>query len=312
MKKIVPLLFALFLVTEVRAGFEFNSYDAPSFVWDPSISDPEYTMTIDFRAFLCDFFFCPGEDYRLAIADEDPGSLSAPFDATNLSEFLTNVSFSQGISENLTPGEWSQSAFATSASSTVTGSLVLTFDSQRLQQLPVGNFNLVFYVVGEDTNSGQRDSMEIIVSIEIPELVKVSGLEDVLLDSADLGSGNNLDWAQSICVFSNTGRVGMDFDSSSNSGNVLKVSKTGTCPTAQTPDCVPYRIRVQTPQERNLTFRYFEHRLNHNRNDWTASDTQSCDTSENMTLTVRFKKNDLDSAQAGVYQDTLTVYVYPK
>lgn len=319
----LPLCFLL-ASCQSWAFFDFDSYTANTFTWNPAVVNPVYTFTVDFRSY-CNGG-CVGQEYRIALSDENPGTLSPAtpgsepdsYDADELSEFVLSASFTQGSnSGSLIPGEWSHDEassitnfFDTDVDTVVTGTFSFTLNSTTLQGLDSGTYYLEFYVAGEDMyNTRHLDSMAITIPIEVPDQVQITGLEDMIVYAANL-SGNNLDVDQTACVFSNTGYYMLDFDGSSDPGNNFQLSKNGQC--TQASDCVEYRIRVTTTSENNwLTFRYKGHRDNSNSNAWTASDSLDCYGSENLTIRVRLKRTAVNSSEAGLYSDTMTVTVIP-
>ena len=174
-----------------------------------------------------------------------------------------------------------------------------------LNILAGGGDALVFYLVGEDVDSARYyDSREIRIPLSRANEVKISGLEDVVLNSADL-SGNNLDADIGVCVYSSTAEVRLDFDGANVPGQDYQLSRTSGC--SQPGQCVPYRIRVKTPNKNWLTYR----RKGHRQAKWAASTDVQCNGTDNMTIRVRLKKNDVNNAATGVYQDTMTVIVSP-
>ncbi len=254
----------------------------------------------------------------MALSDSNPGRQSPitggteplQYPADELSEFLISAQYSQQAnSGSLTPGQWthsnnSNSFFQTTTNGTETGSFTFTFNQNRLKQLPAGTYNFSFYIAGEDMyGTLHLDSILVTIPIVVPELVQISGLEDVSLDAKDL-SGNNLDAQFGVCVFSNTGGVAIDFDGSSNSGDNFMLSKQGQC--VNSSDCVDYRMRVRTPSENWLTYR----RQGHRNRVWTASTQQDCGGQDNMTFMVRIRQGALNNLDSGVYSDTMTVTVW--
>ncbi|MGI9278445.1 MAG: hypothetical protein ACR2PX_02305 [Endozoicomonas sp.] len=324
MKLKLSLLMLLFMVSSAKAFFDFDSYVASPLTWNPGVVNPTYTFTVNFRSY-CNSG-CVGQEYRLALSDENPGSQSSitpgtepvSYDATELSDFLLSASFSQGSNSGaLVPGEWTHdqnslvsSFFDTNVDTIVTGTFSFVLDSNRLQQLPSGTYNLDFYIAGEDMYQTRHlDSIFVRIPIEIPELTKVSGLKDITLNASNL-NGNNLDADQQVCVFSNTGGVTLDFDGSSDPGNYYMLSKSGQC--NQPGDCVGYRMRAYTPSEnRWLTYRFKGQRSNDFRNAWTASSLINCNGGTNMTLRVRMKRKDVQASEAGLFSDTMTITVSP-
>ncbi len=316
LKYFIKVFFSALILfsTEAWAFFEFSGYVADPLNVTSGNANPTYNFTVSFRAY-CDSG-CEGQDYRLALSDSDPGSQSPSsnvpdsYQADELSEFLISAQYSQnGNQGSLVPGEWthsdsSSSFYQTTTNGTVTGSFTFTFNQNRLLQLEAGTYDFSFYIAGEDMyNTRHLDSILVTIPIVVPEFVQISGLEDVALDANDL-SGNNLDADFGACVFSNTGEVSIDFDSSSNPGDDFMLSKQGQCVNAS--DCVNYRMRIRTPSESWTTYRRQGQRPNRG---WTASTQQDCGGQDNMTLRVRIKGNDLDNIDSGVYSDTMTVTI---
>ncbi|MGI9277104.1 MAG: hypothetical protein ACR2PT_19945 [Endozoicomonas sp.] len=310
MNKQLFLFILLFLVMPARADFTFSTNNPIrlNYTWDPSDANPALTFPVNFTFDTCQGGNC---NYWFALSDTNPGgTLVASFTATNVDQYISGVNFNQTpVSGDLTPGEWAE--FSGNVNTVLTDNVTFTWDTQYFQSLTAGIYNLDFFLVGGDGSNFVQSGIEVIITIAVPDLVKVSGLEDAALNAADLISGQNLDSVQTICVFSNTGTLGLYFESSSNPGfdKPFKLSKAGQCQTGQTADCVPYRVRVSTANESAITLRSNGQERGIG---WTSSDTLNCDLGENMTLRVRLKKDDIDNAQAGLYQDTLTVYVYPK
>lgn len=316
LKYFTKVFFAVLILfsSGARAFFDFSGYVADPLNVSSGNVNPTYTFTVSFSAYCSSG--CIGQDYRLALSDSDPGSQSPSsnipdsYQADELTEFLVSVQYNQdGNQGSLVPGEWthsesSSSFFETTTNGSVTGSFTFTFNQNRLKQLEAGTYDFSFYVAGEDMyNTRHLDSILVTIPIVVPEFVQISGLEDVALDTDDL-SGNNLDAQFGVCVFSNTGEVSIDFDSSSNPGDDFMLSKQGQCVNAS--DCVNYRMRVRTPDESWLTYRRQGQRPNM---VWTASTEQDCEGQDNMTLRVRIKAEDLDNIDSGVYSDTMTVTV---
>ncbi|KEQ19381.1 hypothetical protein [Endozoicomonas numazuensis] len=302
---------------ESRAFFDFFGYVADPLHVFSGNANPTYNFTVSFSAY-CNSG-CVGQDYRLALSDSDPGRQSPitggteplQYPADELSQFLISAQYSQQSNQgSLIPGQWtypnsSNSLFQTTTNGSVTGSFSFTFNQNRLKQLPAGTYNFSFYIVGEDMyGTLHLDSILVTIPIVVPELVQISGLEDVALDTKDL-SGNTLDAQFGVCVFSNTGGVSIDFDGSSNPGSDFMLSKQGQCVNAS--DCVNYRMVVKTPSENRLNYRRQGHRPN---KVWTASAQQDCGGQDNMTLLVKLKRNDLGDIDSGVYSDTMTVTVW--
>ncbi|WP_062265968.1 hypothetical protein [Endozoicomonas arenosclerae] len=318
MKYFTKVFFAALVLfsSESRAFFDFFGYVADPLFVSAGNANPTYNFTVSFSAY-CNSG-CIGQDYRLALSDSNPGRQSPitggteplQYPADELSEFLISAQYSQQAnSGSLTPGQWthsnnSNSFFQTTTNGTETGSFTFTFNQNRLKQLPAGTYNFSFYIAGEDMyGTLHLDSILVTIPIVVPELVQISGLEDVSLDAKDL-SGNNLDAQFGVCVFSNTGGVAIDFDGSSNSGDNFMLSKQGQC--VNSSDCVDYRMRVRTPSENWLTYR----RQGHRNRVWTASTQQDCGGQDNMTFMVRIRQGALNNLDSGVYSDTMTVTVW--
>ncbi|WP_422410945.1 hypothetical protein [Endozoicomonas sp. ALB122] len=310
------VFFAVLIVfsSGARAFFDFSGYVADPLNVSSGNVNPTYTFTVSFSAYCRSG--CVGQDYRLALSDSDPGSQSPSsnvpdsYQADELTEFLVSAQYSQlGNQGSLVPGEWthsesSSSFFETTTNGSVTGSFTFTFNQSRLQQLEAGTYDFSFYIAGEDMYQTRHlDSILVTIPIVVPELVQISGLEDVALDTNDL-SGNNLDAQFGVCVFSNTGGVSIDFDSSSNSGGNFMLSKQGQC--VNSSDCVDYRMRVRTSSQDWRNYRRQGQRPN---KVWTASAQQDCGGQDNMTLLVRINQGALNNIDSGVYSDTMTVTV---
>ena len=321
MKGLVAVFILWMVTNNANAFFEFENASVSPFNWEYSEVNPRYTFTVNFRAF-CNGR-CTGQDYRLVLADVDPGSQSPvtpgsqpdEYEAVILSEYVLNINYQEGNSAGLfTPGRWShqESAtyfFQTSVNTSVTGTFTLELNARKLKTLAAGSQVLRFYVGGEDMyGTRHSDSIEISIPLVIPELVKISGLEDITLNAAGL-NGGNLDADQQVCLFSNTGRVSLDFDGHNVPDENFQLAKSGHC--SDSADCVSYRIRVRTVSENWLTFRRRGQWENSNRNRWSASLSEDCNGAENATIRVRIKRNDLNMADAGVYSDTMTVTVSP-
>lgn len=280
-------------------------------------ANPTYNFRVSFSSY-CNSG-CTGQNYRLALSDEYPGSQSPSnsvpenYLADELSEYLVSAQFSQlenqGNQGSLVPGQWTHSDsassfFQTSTNGIVTGSFTFTFNRNRLDKLQAGTHNFSFYIAGEDMSNTQHlDSIRVTIPIVVHDWVQISGLEDVALDANDL-SGWTLDAQFGVCVFSSTGRVTIDFESSSNPGNEFMLSKQGQCVNAS--DCVKYRMRVKTDSKRWRRYRWPGDRPNE---VWTVSSEQDCGGQDNMTLQVRILWNALRNIDSGVYSDTMTVTV---
>ncbi len=316
LKYFIKVFFAvlIFFSSGSQAFFDFSGFVADPLNVSSGSANPTYNFTVSFSAF-CNSG-CVGQDYRLALSDSDPGSQSPSsnvpdsYQADELSEFLISAQYSQLENQgSLVPGQWthsdsSSSFFQTTTNGTVMGSFTFTFNQNRLQQLEAGTYNFRFYIAGEDMfDTRHLDSILVTIPIVVPEFVQISGLEDVALDVNDL-SGNNLTAQFGVCVFSNTGGVSVDFDSSSNPGGNFMLSKQGQC--VNPSDCVDYRIRVRTPGQFRRTYSRQGQRPNR---IWNASNQQDCGGQDNMTLQVRIMQSALNNIDSGVYSDTMTVTV---
>ena len=298
------------------AGFDFVSHDAASI--EIATTTPD-TFSYSFEATFdpeCTSGCTGSQDYRLGFSalSIGSGSGSAPaISAGDLGSVMaTSVTFTttgdndDSSKKQFSLGGWSSTISPFTNSTRVTATYTVTLKKTGLLNiLSAGGDALVFYLVGEDVDSTRYyDSREISIPLSRAKEVKISGLEDVILNSADL-SGNNLDADIGVCVYSSTGKVTLDFDGANVPGQDFELSRTSDC--SQPDQCVSYRIRVRTPTEDWVTYR----RKGQRQNEWTASDDVQCNNTDNMTIRVRLKRNDVNGAGTGVYQDTMTVIVSP-
>ena len=298
------------------AGFDFVSHDVSSIEVATTTPDTfSYTFTATFDP-ECTSGCTGSQDYRLGFASRSIGSGSGRAPAISVGDLgnvmATSVTFTttgdneDSSKKQFSLGGWSSTISPFTNSTRVTATYTVTLKKTGLLNiLNAGGDALVFYLVGEDVDSTRYyDSREVSIPLNRAKEVKISGLEDVVLNSADL-SGNNLDADIAVCVYSSTSEVRLDFDGANVPGQDYQLSRTNEC--SQPGQCVPYRIRVKTPTKDWVTYR----RKGQRQTKWTASTDVQCNGVDNMTIRVRLKNDDINDAGTGVYQDTMTVIVSP-
>ncbi|WP_299734826.1 hypothetical protein [uncultured Endozoicomonas sp.] len=167
-----------------------------------------------------------------------------------------------------------------------------------------GDTSLNFYVVGEDIESTHFiDTLLVSIPIGIESFVRVSGLEDVTLHQ------NKLEHVFNACLYSTTGAVTLNFDGNNAPGEEFQLSNTSHCNGGAS--CIPYKLLVAVPNSDDW-FRY--RKQNHRAGKrWNAdSQHQSCTSGNNLSIKIEVASSELNSIQAGVYSDTMTVTIAPK
>ncbi|USE37018.1 hypothetical protein [Endozoicomonas sp. SCSIO W0465] len=164
----------------------------------------------------------------------------------------------------------------------------------------------------ESSNTGSGDSglnkdVDITIKINIPDLVQISGLNDMTLSKNSSVAGRNYFAVQPFCVY----RLG---------GGKFAIKAEGTGVSAGdsfrlagNSQSTTYKMKIGRTDKKLLV-------------DFKQEDTKSsgqwrgdCESfgnnltgDTNMTLEVRINKAEADSLPAGVYTDTMTLTVIPK
>ncbi|WP_281647809.1 hypothetical protein [Parendozoicomonas sp. Alg238-R29] len=254
---------------------------------------------------------CVGQQYRLALSDTYPGSkqrenngaYSVPgnFPAGILRRYFGDrVEWRQnGQQADLVPGRWSAGSLSTNTNRYADGQLIFNFVKSELQNLEAGSHLISFWVAGEGIGKVRHfDSIEVRVSVEIPETVKISALDDVDLYYRDL-SGGWLWKETKFCVFSsNGGWYRMELDGQNNPGGRFQLSSSVN-------QRMNYRISFKdmrsgwysTERGRQLPSRY------------QGSRYPDCGNNRNATIRVEIYYRDLHSVPTDTYTDVLTVTV---
>ena len=306
------ILFTLvFLPLPVHAFMEFSGATAPQL---SLANEPDevinYQFTVTFRAY-CNSG-CTGQDYRIALSDNDPGPAQSPsnnvpesFVVTNLQQYATSASFQQGGDSATIPlGNWTpENILATTTNSAVTGTGTLVLSRSALMALGTGNHELRFWVAGEDTYGTRHyDVQEVVINVVVPTQVKISGLDDVLVTTDNSTqrwyrkdmpfcvhvAGATADQRQFAIAFDSKNASGSPFQLESGAGNGIT-----------------YNLRFRTNSEswRNI---FSDGELPQS---FTGHIDEECNFGTNSTIRVRVVRGEADAASSGTYQDTMTLTV---
>ena len=155
------------------------------------------------------------------------------------------------------------------------------------------------------SSDGSFIESDIVVTLGVDPLVRVSGLRDVSFSSSTLDSGDP-DWFQddqSICIFS------------SGKGDKYSVSVSGISPGplllkhSADSASIPYQVKLEQPDsKKSLTFINSSDNANET---LKGSKEEICPVDKLTSLQVLVAKDDVRSALPGIYSDTLTLIVAP-
>ncbi|WP_257266520.1 hypothetical protein [Endozoicomonas sp. ONNA2] len=158
--------------------------------------------------------------------------------------------------------------------------------------------------VGGDGDSGVDRDVYLYITLYIPPLIQISGLENMTLSSEGIGTREICVYTLGASTFSlmpfstngkpNGGGVWTDFRLSNRAGNTLQ-----------------YLMNINDGRK-NHNFRWGS-RLDYrqgNYTNWQPSNVLNCSNGENIELTITVIDS-IDAAPAGVYSDTMTITVYP-
>ena len=167
-----------------------------------------------------------------------------------------------------------------------------------------GFYQALLTIRNTSPDSSSIDS-DVVVTLGVDPLVRVSDLRDVSFSSSFLNSGDP-DWFQddqSICIFS------------SGKGDKYSVSVSGNSPGplvlehSANSASIPYQVKLEQPDgKKSLTFINSGDNTNET---LKGSKEEICPTDKLTALQVLVAKDDVRSAQPGIYSDTLTLIVAP-
>ena len=305
------LLSLVFLPMSAHAFIEFTGANAPDLLLANEPGETiSYQFTVTFRAY-CNSG-CTGQDYRIALSDNDPGPAQSPstsvpesFVVTNLQQYVTSASFQQGGDSATIPlGAWTpENILATTTNSAVTGTGTLQLSRSALIALGTGTHELRFWVAGEDTYGTRHyDVQEVVVSVVVPTLVKISGLEDVLV-TTDNSTQRWYRKDMQFCVHvagatADQRQFAIAFDSKNTSGSAFQLESGAG-------NGITYNLRFRTSSEgwRNI---FSDGELSQS---FTGHIDEDCNFGTNSTIRVRVVRSEADAASSGTYQDTMTLTV---
>ena len=309
---------------ESWAFFEFQPVSMPAFNVPAGQGNPTIIISVTFKAF-CNSG-CTGQDYRMALSDENPGTISPigsgvqpplEYKADNLKGFLVSAEFTQSTNSGfLTAGQWSHptgsaSYFKTVTNADVTGQLKLTLNRDELDELGTGTTNLEFYIAGQDMyGTLHLDSTLITIPLVVQEVVQISGLEDVELNARD-EVGGFIESSFGACLYSNTGEVTISLDGANDSlrTGAFYLDRGAECQVWPSWDgCVFYELGL-SDDNGNSWVSY--KREGENLGElFSASAKPGCSSQDNLVIRVRVESRNLPS-DTGVYSDTMTLTVSP-
>ncbi|MDD9912778.1 MAG: hypothetical protein OXR68_03650 [Alphaproteobacteria bacterium] len=130
------------------------------------------------------------------------------------------------------------------------------------------------------------------------DLVKISGLEDVVMD-VPIGINSNMTDVQGVCVFNND----------SDKYRVRATSANGMFKVLNGSENIPYLVHFKGSQGnwKKLDYGQFKNNVKKANENYV-----NCGGSDNANVRIKFKKQDLQQAVGGgTYHDTLYLMVEP-
>ncbi|WP_299734829.1 hypothetical protein [uncultured Endozoicomonas sp.] len=290
----------LFVSVSVPATFEFtdaptnNSYYINMGRWNGLDNMSSTPLTIPIRS--C-FFFCLGRaEYYLRAYNFGFTHENSAIDSELALARITFSQVSSGEAINLI-GTYPTSGIMP-VESDVSGQLTLHILDSALDSAQPGKYRARVTLDGYNNppfwDGREEDTRYLDVDVEVPDRVKISGLNDVVLTSS---SSNAVTSApMNFCVFS---QGGSDFQLKANSTN-----DAGSFVLQQGSNAINYDLLVNHPDYSSLPPNSFT-------SPWSGSKTQSCadEGGSNMSLSVHIPGG--QNANTGVYTDTVTLTVMP-
>ncbi|KEI72028.1 hypothetical protein [Endozoicomonas elysicola] len=299
-----------------QAGFEFISYDAPAMDLSTATrKNISYQFSVVFSS-QCSQGCTGPQHYRLAFSATSIGSGSGsapPISEGQLGKlikgkvrFATTGDDTPAGKKKFSPGQWSGDITG-HQNTTVTATFTVRFSTSQLQSIVnSGQNSLLFYVVGEDTESARYyDTLAIKIPLHTREEVQITGLSEIVLN-AGIPSGTYLESSISACVYSSSGNISVDLDGANAPGKPFQLSQTDQCDAMNA--CIPYVVRIQNTGQSN----WLEYQKKGDQKGvLNASRDQGCQQRDNLTIQVRINSQSLYQTSAGQFKDTLTITVTP-
>ena len=260
----------------------------------------------------------PGQDFRIGFSNEsaDGGNYqdydSIVLNIEDLGNYISN-SISYTVSGNagflqsgyFALGSWSNKMQTNDNQSEFQATFDIKLNRDKLLDYLDGKNkkNFTFYVIAQDVqDTGHHDYIKVKIEVKQIEEVKISGLQDVVFDKADMPG--TLSGGFDFCVFSSTGKAKIEINGSCNSDEPLLLGPSGVC---DGDNEIKYEL-ILTHKDTEASKKYKKD----GQKDFLASQDVSCNATTNMRLDVEIKENEYKNKPAGVYTDTVTVTVSPK
>ncbi len=254
-------------------------------------------------SFTGDSCSAEADNYRVRLTNGTPGS-SGQFrilDGTNsLPISIVYTDLANGSPDTLTEGMWTTSAKNGSDScDSDNAQFTVLISELDLLAVPAGDYSETMFILFEQIENGSETYSDTVdIALTIPDLVQVSGLNDINLGTWD-GIGNQSN-SEDICVYRNSsGSYAITF-TGSGGGNAFVLTNVGV-DLAYSVTYFDGSTTVSASTGIALTGR-----TGHNQS------STICSGGTNATIAVSILENIIRSAPPAVYSGTLTMLVSPE
>ena len=309
--RITALILLVGITANVHADIEFYSVDAAPIELNDDLGDTfNYTFSAQFNSFCSSG--CVGyQAYGLGLSAYLDG-----LGAGGLGEYIgstvtVTAPDSGGLFTNTFDlgsytGPWEPES-SVLPPPVMVAEYALVLKKKGLQALYQQGENLEFYIRGVNMkHSSDYDQMKVSIPVENPPRVKISGLDDVVLDASS-ASGNVYEKDEDFCIHVSESpywySLSVETDNPSTDGFQLKYS-----PESGEASYVPYNVgfRYNESEIGDLIWLTGSGEVN---GTFIGSSYESCNNIDNARFRIQVNIEDADQVPMGIYEDRMYVTV---